>query len=273
MRGEKVNPAVVRVPARPSDAGPTLVCLSFCGGGTGPYRLWATAATRPARLALICYPGREGRYAEPFSATWDELACDAADSVRSAAAGTEYVLFGHSMGGWMAFDVATRLADDGAPLPNALVVSSCNTPQNGLTERNRFPSGSDSDGDLVTWMRTGGLLPDYVRDDPSLTGMAIELMRSDIAVRDTYHYREGAVTSVPVEVLYGRDDPVIEDDVGARWSAVCRGGITVTQLPGGHFYTPEVWAELPSHIAALSTAPAPCAGGSDAAQVIEQTGQ
>ncbi|MEW1838376.1 alpha/beta fold hydrolase [Nonomuraea angiospora] len=243
--------SVLRPLNRP-EARRTLICLSFCGGGTGPYREWAALLDADTDLALVCYPGREGRYAEPYARTWDELAADATRAVRTAANGNPYILFGHSMGGWMAFEVATRLQRQGDALPSGLVASACNAPHRGLTERDRFPSTSDGDEELIAWMRTGGLLPGYVTTDADLRDMAVELMRADVAVRDTYHYTSGALTSAPTQVLHGTDDTVIDPAVAEEWATVCRGGLTVTTLPGGHFYTPDVWRRLPAHIDALT---------------------
>ncbi|MFJ1764726.1 thioesterase II family protein [Amycolatopsis sp. NPDC088138] len=245
-RGAAGDTHVVRPVHRPN-ADRTLVCLGFCGGGTGSYRAWAHVLGPDVDLALVCYPGREGRFAEPYAHDWAELIDDTTAAVRRAA-DRPYVLFGHSMGGWMAFDVVTGMAGRGDPLPGVVVLSACNAPDRGLTERDRFPSVDDTDAGLLEWMRIGGLLPDYVRDDPDLTEMAVELMRADVRIRDTYRYRPGVRTGLPVQVLHGVDDPVIDPDVATRWRAVCDGPLTVTPLPGGHFYTPEVWADLPRHI-------------------------
>ncbi|MEV0619362.1 alpha/beta fold hydrolase [Nonomuraea sp. NPDC050404] len=250
MTAQRVQDTTVIRPAPRPAATRQLVCLGFCGGGTGPYRAWTSVLDQGTDLALVCYPGREGRFAERFARTWDELVEDATEAVLSAA-DRPYLLFGHSMGGWMAFDVVTRIERRGGPLPYALVVSSCNAPNRGLTERDRFPSFADSDSALLDWMKTIGLLPAYVRADPGLLEMAYELMRADIRVRDTYRYTPGATTGVPVQVLWGRDDQVIEPAVAEQWRQVCDGDFRCDSLPGGHFYTPDVWRALPAHIDAL----------------------
>ncbi|MFB4280392.1 thioesterase II family protein [Nonomuraea sp. MTCD27] len=250
MTAYRVQDTTVIRPAPRAAATRSLVCLGFCGGGTGAYRSWAAALDQRTQLALVCYPGREGRFAESFARTWEELAEDATAAVLSAA-DRPYVLFGHSMGGWMAFDVVTRIERQGGPLPAALVVSSCNAPNRGLTERDRFPALGDSDTELLAWMATIGLLPGHARSDSGLMEMAYELMRADIRVRDSYRYPPGATTGVPVQVLWGRDDRVIEPAVAAQWRQVCRGRFRCDSLPGGHFYTPDVWRALPAHIDAL----------------------
>ncbi|MFF2547933.1 thioesterase II family protein [Kitasatospora sp. NPDC058063] len=235
---------------RPKDAALTLICLGFCGGGTASYHLWGDAVPDDIALSAICYPGREGRFLEDFATDWEELAQDATAAVLSAVDGP-YVLFGHSMGGWMAFDVAARIESDGGPLPRNLVVSSANAPARGLTPRDMFPSQQDDDDGLLLWMKTHGLMPAHVLEDPELQEMSVELMRADIRVRDTFRYTEGATVSMPVQMLSGADDDVIEANAGEQWRTLALGEYRHDVLPGGHFYTPEVWRTLPSRIAAL----------------------
>ncbi|MBR7826932.1 thioesterase [Actinospica sp. MGRD01-02] len=248
-----VKDTVVVRPKRVENATRTLVCLGFCGGGPGSYLPWAQIMPPGTELAAICYPGRDGRFLEDCARDWDELVEDALAAVRSAA-DRPYVLFGHSMGGWTAFDVAVRIEEAGGPAPEALVISSANAPSRGLTPQDMFPSRRDTDEQLMHWMRTFGLLPAHVLAEPDLQDMAIELMRADITVRDTFRYRDGAVVNVPLQVLTGADDEVIEPDTAQQWQRLAGGGFRHDRLPGGHFYTPEIWAELPKRIAALRPA-------------------
>jgi surfactin synthase thioesterase subunit len=156
------------------------------------------------------------------------------------------------MGGWMAFDVATRIQRRGGPLPEALVVSSANAPSRGLTARDMFPAQQDTDEQLLNWMRTHGLMPEHVLSDPDLQEMALELMRADIRVRDTFFYTEGTAVTVPLQVLTGDSDEVIVPDTAKQWRALALSDYRHDELPGGHFYTPEIWRRLPVHIAAVN---------------------
>ncbi|MEU6221878.1 alpha/beta fold hydrolase [Streptomyces sp. NPDC047022] len=229
----------------------TLVCLGFCGGGTGQYHQWGDVLPPEVDLAAICYPGREGRFLEEFAEDWDALAEDATQAVLAAATEGPYVLLGHSMGGWMAFDVTVRIERLGGRTPEALVVSSANAPSRGLTPQDMFPAQQDTDEQLLTWMTMHGMMPDHVLADPDLQELALELMRADIRVRDTFHYVPGARVGVPLHVLTGAQDTVIEPNAGEQWRELALGEYRHDVLPGGHFYTPEVWAQLPNRIPAL----------------------
>ncbi|QTE01457.1 thioesterase II family protein [Streptomyces cyanogenus] len=237
---------------RSEDAARTLICLGFCGGGAGAYHLWADTLPEGTDLTAICYPGREGRFLEDFATDWAALAEDAASAVISAV-DRPYILFGHSMGGWMAFDVTARIEAAGQRAPDALVVSSCNAPSRGLTPRDMFPSRDDTDTELLEWMKTHGLMAPHVLGDPDLQEMALEIMRADIRVRDTFRYTADSKVTTPVQMLSGIDDGVIESDAGVRWRELTVGDYRHDPLPGGHFYTPEIWKHLPQYIAAIGT--------------------
>ncbi|MFE1251020.1 thioesterase II family protein [Streptomyces sp. NPDC058735] len=231
----------------------TLVGLSFFGGGTAAYQPWTAHMPPETDLVVVCYPGREGRFAEDFARDWDELATDVTRSLREADLGP-YVLFGHSMSGWMAFDVAARLDGDEAVRPRALALSSCNAPDRGLTAGELLPTPQDPDERLLEWLETHGLLPRHVREHAGLTEVALELVRADVGVRNTFVYG-GAEVSVPLQVFFGADDPLIRTDAAARWSALTSGAYGYDVLGGGHFYTPEIWRSLPSKIASTVLAP------------------
>ncbi|MCC9312189.1 alpha/beta fold hydrolase [Kitasatospora sp. RB6PN24] len=239
---------------RTENAARTLICLGFCGGGTGQYHQWGSVLPPDVDLAAICYPGREGRFMEDFAQTWDALADDATQAVLSAAAEGPYVLLGHSMGGWMAFDVTVRIERLGGPAPEALVVSSANAASRGLTVKDMFPAQEDNDEQLLGWMTMHGMMPEHVVNDPDLKELAVELMRADIRVRDTFHYVPGSKVSVPLQVLTGETDTVIEPNAGEQWRDLATGDFRHDVLPGGHFYTPEVWSRIPTYIPALSGA-------------------
>ncbi|MFE4612674.1 thioesterase II family protein [Streptomyces niveus] len=253
---DKLDTIVVR-PRRNSQARLTLMCLGFCGGGVGSFLPWADTMPADVDLAAICYPGRDGRFLDDFAEDWDALAADMTEAVLSAAAEDPYALFGHSMGAWMAFEVAVRIEQGGGPAPELLIVSSANAPSHGLTPRDMFPAQVDTDEQLLGWMRTHGLMPEHVLHDPDLQQMAVELMRADIRVRDTFSFTPGAQVSAALQVLTADDDAVIEPNAGAAWRDLALGDCRHDVLPGGHFYTPEVWSRLPRFMSWLSAAELP----------------
>ncbi|MFF2650675.1 thioesterase II family protein [Streptomyces sp. NPDC058045] len=244
MTGQPIRPR-----PRP-EAHRTLFCLSYCGGGTAPFRPWAEALPGDTELALYCYPGREARYGEPFAGTWDELLGDALAALRSTAS-RDYVLFGHSMGASLAFDLALRAERAGLRAPAAVVVSAAPAPGERTGPPGAPPHSGNTDAELLEWMLSSGQLPQEVCGEPELTAMAVEIFRADLVASDSRRHRGGDRLGVPLQLLYGVDDDLDETAVAA-WRALAAGPFTATRLDGGHFYTPAVWSGLPHRMDALN---------------------
>jgi surfactin synthase thioesterase subunit len=223
------------------------VGLSFCGGGTAPMRPWARAVPDDVELVLICYPGRESRYGEPFAADWAQLAGEVTDALASHMS-RPYVLIGHSMGAGLAFDVAARLQRSGRRGPYGLVVSASEPPTRWHEKRDRLPLVTDTDERLLAWMRDSGQLSPEVLAEPDLRDMAVNLLRADLRVSDSYSYAPGTVLGLDINVLFGTEDTDADRAAAEGWRDVTHGRVEVTELPGGHFYTPDVWADLPRHM-------------------------
>ncbi|MBM0274421.1 thioesterase II family protein [Micromonospora tarensis] len=246
---------VIRPAPRP-DADRVLICLSYSGGGTAKFRSWAAATPDHVEVAAVCYPGREGRFTEPFARNWDELLDDVMTAIRPLTDQRPYVLFGHSLGGWVAFDAALRLVRSGARHPSALVVSACEAPVDWHLRQSRTPHPDDSDEALLSWMRRVGQLSPLVLAEPDLREIAVDLLRADMRVSRSYRHRPGDLVTVPVQVLHAAHDPAVSAEAAGRWRLVADGPIQIEELPGEHFYTDAVWATLPEQIAALAPAPA-----------------
>ncbi|MDG4810802.1 alpha/beta fold hydrolase [Micromonospora sp. WMMD1120] len=245
------KPALV-YPRRRPEASRVFVCLSFCGGGTSPMHAWSRAVPDDVEVVLVCYPGRESRYGEPYAADWEELASEVTEALVSFVR-RPYVLVGHSMGGWLAFDVAARLQRSTRPGPYGLVVSASEPPSGWADQQTRPPFVTDTDEQLLAWMRDSGQLSPVVLAEPDLRDMAVSLLRADLRVSDSYRYAPGTVLDLDINVLFGAEDPVADRTAAHGWRDLTRGRCRVTELPGGHFYTPDVWATLPRYMTVPSS--------------------
>ncbi len=243
MRGT-YSAGVVWPAPRPA-AERVLVCFTYCGGGPAAYRQWRDALPATMDLALVCLPGRERRMTEPPAQRWDDLMREALAAVRSAAA-RPYVLFGHSMGAWVAYETAVGLAATGRG-PEALIVSAANAPSRAAEERRKPPTSRATDDELLGWLsRVGQLSPDVLADD-GLRQLALDLFRADKRAVESYEFRPGRKVTCPMLRLAGERDGDV-DPADGGWSALAAGSYRSHVLPGGHFYTDQVWDRLPYYM-------------------------
>jgi surfactin synthase thioesterase subunit len=155
------------------------------------------------------------------------------------------------MGAWVAFEAAVRMEQLGLRAPGALIVSANDSPSRHRDRRRRRPSAAESDADLLGWLGRVGQLPPAILADPDLRQMAVDLLRADLRASSTYRYVSGVRVHAPLQVIHGSDDPIASPESAQRWREQAAGPFSVTELPGGHFYTDDLWPRLPEHFTAL----------------------
>jgi pyochelin biosynthetic protein PchC len=207
--------------------GPAVLCFPHAGGCASFFRPWGPLLGT-ARVHAVQYPGREDRFDDPHPPSLAALAETVAAEVL---AGPERypVLFGHSMGAYLAFEVAHLLEQAGEPVPT-LVVSSAAAPAL------RPPVPFESATDVLAYLDGYEPVSAEVRADEELLDLVLGYVKEDL--RLVSHYREHAGKRVRARLLAlaGADDvPGIRDGV-AGWAEHTEGGFALTTVPGGHFY-------------------------------------
>jgi pyochelin biosynthetic protein PchC len=215
------------------DAAGTVYLLPHAGGGASAFHSWHADTSR-LHLAKVQYPGRENRYREPLIGDIAGLAERIAREI--AACGREpTVLLGHSMGGYVAFEVTRRLTGWAMP-PRALFVSACLPPHQC---RDRRRTGHLSDAELVgSIVELGRARAEQV--DPEIWKLALPALRSDLAAVDGYLDSFTLFTEdrldCHVVALNGTDDHETSSERMSGWRDVSCGTFTQASFPGGHFY-------------------------------------
>jgi len=207
-----------------------VVALPHAGGSAG-YYTWLRDGLEPDE-ELVCaqYPGRQERRHEPPAIDIEEAVAHLADAV-TALPPVPTILFGHSMGAALAFELALELGRRGAPVAG-LVASGRRAPG----RRPPIPRQAPDDAEVLAAMRRlGGLDPAVLRD-PDVLAMLLPVLRADSALAESYRPVPGSVVDCPITVLTGRDDPLVSQEDAHAWAAHTTANATVHVLPGGHFF-------------------------------------
>lgn len=178
------------------------------------------------------YPGREERAKD---APIDDMA-RMADAVTAALAphlGEPLVLFGHSMGAAVAYEVALRIGARPGHGLRSIVLSAQPSP------RHFVPAAIHLGTDEALWrdtMRFNGIDGAF-HDNRTLRRLMVPVLRSDYRLIETYRPRLGAVVDCPVVVCLGDADPHVTLEGARGWREVTRRGFDLRVFPGGdHFY-------------------------------------
>lgn len=208
----------------------SLLCLP-CGGASATiYARWRLLLPRWVRLVPVELPGRGARAAEPFSCNIHELVeqlCLEHEHVLQ----TPYALFGHSMGGLIAYLMARHLQQQRKRLPSMMFASASPAPS---TRAWRF-APRDSDEALLHDLHRYGGTPDDVLESPEMLRFALDALAADYVLCNSFEYQVAAQLPVPLRVFAGRDDEIRQEQLAA-WRKETTASFALHWFSGGHFY-------------------------------------
>ncbi|MFI7322847.1 thioesterase II family protein [Streptomyces venezuelae] len=210
-----------------------LIAFPHAGGACGAYRQWQAWTDPGLEVRAVRYPGRAGRFTEPPYTRCEPLARDIAACLQMVA-DLPLVLFGHSMGALVAFEVAVELERTYGIRPAHLIVSGAPAPHlPSVTPGMRSDAG---DAELVEAMRALGGSSEDVLNEPDLVALLLPAMRADLAIGESYRPRARTRVAAPLTAMSGVDDGDATPDAVQEWQAYTEGTFRRRSFPGGHFY-------------------------------------
>ncbi|MFE1554939.1 thioesterase II family protein [Streptomyces sp. NPDC058734] len=234
-----------------------LVLLPHAGGSASFFFNFSKELAGHAEVLAVQYPGRQDRRAEP---PLDNVAALVEEIHRALLPWTDkpLVLFGHSMGAVLSFELARRFEREGAPLAG-LIASGRRSPT-VRREENVHTRGDDA---LIAEIRALSGTDAGLLADEELLRMVLPAIRSDYKAVETYRYLPdgpGPALKCPVSVLTGESDPRVSVPEAMEWRELTGGEFSLRTFPGGHFYlTPQqagVTRAVIEDLAAFTAVPA-----------------
>jgi surfactin synthase thioesterase subunit len=199
----------------------------------------SAAALAPLRKQLspaldfrtIDLPGRGTRYREPLpnqrSRLIAQLCAELAPETREP-----YALFGHSLGGMIAYELAQALIASGRPAPSLLFVAATVAPS-VWPAHERGPVLTDA-ALKAELQRRGGTPPDFF-DYPDLVELFLPIVRADFLLCDERSPTYPRALPCPIHVSAGRSDELSLEQL-ADWQAASTHKVAVTWFEGDHFF-------------------------------------
>ena len=227
------DPWLRRFAPRP-DAPARLVCFPHAGGAATAYAVLARSlAPDGVDVVAVQPPGRQDRISEAPAPDLHAMA-DAVTAALLAAPGPAPVLFGHSMGSFVAYEVTRRLEAAGAA-PVRLVVSARRAPSTMRGE----DAHTRGDAALIAHLRTLGGPGSELLDNPSIREIVLPSVRADYTALAAHPLGDTSSVDTPITAFAPRSDPRCTVEEMHGWAAHTRGGFDLREFPGGHFYLGE----------------------------------
>jgi surfactin synthase thioesterase subunit len=211
---------------------PAIFCFPHAGADASGYLAWQDPIGDDARLVAVRLPGRGPRADEPAPRDLAGLA-DAAAAAVVEYADSPIVLFGHSFGALLAFEVARRL--DAAGRPAHLVASGCAAPSVLPNDYLVWAGGLDRRAFAQAAGAFGSVPPEILTDE-DLQDLLLPDLQADVRLMAGYRYRPAPALTAGVSLVNGRADHYVEPAALEPWRRECRSAPSYHWADGGHFY-------------------------------------
>lgn len=206
-----------------------LFCIPYAGGSANYYRRLSRYLHPTIKLYPIELAGRGTRHDESFYATLNDAVDDIYKIISRDISDEPYCLFGHSMGGLIAYELSLKLAKSKQSMPEHVFLSSIYPPYiNDATIINGL-SDEDLQEELVKW---GGTSSEFFSERTLLLHF-LPIIKADLKMLEKYGLKE-EVINTETTILWGKEDK--EADIMQGWKRIVKGKCNLVEFEGGHFY-------------------------------------
>ncbi len=246
MSGTGSNPWLVTT-GTPAPPRARLFCIPFAGGSPVVFRSWQAHFPADIQVCALNFPGRGNRLMEPSLRRMDTLVDEAAGAL-APLLDVPYAILGHSLGALIGYELAVLLREKGHGEPFLLVASAARGPQlpDPYPPLHHLPTDQFIKG---MQDRYGGI-PEEILAEPDLLALLIPPLQADLELFETYRYEPRPPLSCPVAVFGGHDDHRLDDHQYRAWQKITTGPLTLTMVPGGHFFIQEQGPRVAAAVAA-----------------------
>ncbi|MFE5162631.1 thioesterase II family protein [Streptomyces sp. NPDC056697] len=211
------------------------MCLHHAGGSPIVFGPWAQQAPEGVEVLPVVLPGGRNAGRRRRYRRTEHLIPALVAELEEQLSDDDYVLFGHSMGGLLAYLLTRHVEERGGRRPRALAVAACGAPQVPWHD----VTAEHDDEALIQWLHGIGGIPSWLLDHPDWLVPFLGRVRDDVAVCRSYHHvPQKRRLAVPIHVYGGAEDPLVSAHILDRWTEIGEQ-VEIISLPGGHFLVSE----------------------------------
>nr|WP_040912657.1 alpha/beta fold hydrolase [Streptomyces sp. SID5473] len=217
-----------------------MLCLPFAGAGPSFFHPWRRLSAGRWRIVPVELPGRERRIletpyrnvAEAVENSVDDIVADLGDRART-------MIFGHSLGAVLAYELAPLLSARGIHVERLFVSGS----PGPWTQRERRATGLSGDEFLARVEEFAGFRHEAL-DHPEMRELILPTLQADCEMHENYLPSTGEPLQVPICSIRGDSDGLVGPDQAREWKKATTEEFSYTEFPGDHMYLVDCAQEI-----------------------------
>ncbi|WP_083370212.1 thioesterase II family protein [Chromobacterium sphagni] len=231
-----MSDSVLTAAKRRPDAAVQLLFLHHAGGSSYPYLQLAQKLSGSIEVFCLELAGRGGRFVEPFQADAEQTLADILAAIQRQELGRKkpLLLFGHSLGGELAYQLAHRLRRASPRMRLGLILSA-----RGFVDPDvpgEGPGENLSDVEIVRLLEQYEGTPPEVLADPEMKKYVIGVMRNDLSLLARLSRLPKPALDVRAHLAGGDCDSRVPVCRLSGWRRAFSAPVGQEIFTGGHFY-------------------------------------
>ncbi|MCY7295220.1 thioesterase II family protein [Alteromonas sp. a30] len=218
--------------------------VPYAGGiAESTYGKWQVPLGDRFKVIPLEPAGHGRRMNEPFTDSMQATVDDLFPRIKPLIEqGTPWVIYGHSMGTIIAYELIRRVIDEGLPQPLGLYISGRNGPEHRYTEPDYHILNDEK---LAEELKKVDGSPKELFEFPSLLQTFLPIIRNDYKVIENYRHKSPAIQIDGfITAFFSDNDKLVSRDVFEHWGNYCKGRFSVHEFEGHHFFIHDDYPKI-----------------------------
>ena len=219
---------------------PFLICLPYAGAGPSIFNTWRPLLQGSVQMLQPSMAGKEKRFAQSPVRSISLQVSDIAIQIQeqlSSLPEKPVIIFGHSLGAILAYELSRLLSSDSTTRIVHLIVSGSASP---LLKRRGNATGL-SDEEFVREVESLAGYTHPALGDKDMRALLLPALRADVEMHESYLHQWVRPANFNITCLHGRHDQVVYAEEALQWREVTQGSVDLLDVDGGHMF----WLEDP----------------------------
>lgn len=223
------NRLIEKISGEQGNAKLNLLCFPYAGAGVSVYYRWKDYFGNKIMVYAIQLPGRENRISEPTYTTIDEIMPDLLEEIGEIVQ-KRFILFGHSMGAKIAYELEKKLEYSGF-CARHLIVSGSRPPH--IPEPN--PICNLPKEEFIKELTRFAGTPKEVLGNEEMMNFFMPLLRADFKMDEQYFRENKVKLNCPINAFCGKEDTEATETDMKEWG-IYTSDFALELFGGDHFF-------------------------------------
>lgn len=209
-----------------------LICIPYAGAWNKVYFSWRKWFPE-CKIDEIMYRGNGVRCKEEKYKNCEDALEDCISQIKKLG-DEDYILYGHSLGSYIAFFSVLLMEKRNIKTPKKLILAGLCPPDFKEKEEVFLQMPYDVFMSRISEMK---LLPDVILQNERLKSLYGKALYHDVYLKEEFVYKEemGKI-NMPLYVFTGSEDKKVPFEKMKQWKRYCTGEFHCYEVKGGHFF-------------------------------------